>query len=171
MNAIAKFEKISKEQFTKDTKKLFELRFDDSEIERIWNSLELPKRSTMGSAGYDILAPFDITLEPNENITIPTGLRCHINNGWFMMIVPRSGLGFKYGMELMNTLAIIDSDYVFADNEGHIMLKIENKSTAKMTISIGKGVGMAQAIFLPFGFTEDDNADGRRVGGLGSTGM
>lgn len=171
MNAIAKFEKVSKEQFKKDMKDQFHQQFTDDEIDKIREFLEIPRRSTVESAGYDLFAPFDFTLEPGQMITIPTGLKCHMDFGWFMMIVPRSGLGFKYGMELMNTLAIIDSDYVFAKNDGHILLKFENKSNAKLTINIKQGVGMAQAIFLPFGFTKDDQTEQSRTGGFGSTGM
>lgn len=151
------FEIISKEQFNKDFDK-------DMEIE-----IKLPKRSTKKSAGYDVFAPFDIILKPNEDIKIPTGLRVYMQDGEFLAIVPRSGLGFKYYTRLANTLGIIDSDYVFSDNEGHIWVKLRNEG--KKDLYIKQGDAFCQAIFMPFLLVDDDNfEDGEdRNGGFGST--
>ncbi len=165
MNKIAQFMKVSKEQFTKD----FDESFGDSSA--IYENITLPTRSTKGSAGYDFKAPFDITLAPNETIKIPTGIRAKIDEGWVLMIYPRSGLGFKFRLQLNNTVGVIDSDYFGSDNEGHIMIKMTNCTNENKTVSVKAGDGFAQGIFMPFGITVDDEADGIRNGGFGSTGM
>ena len=131
--------------------------------------IKLPKRATKGSAGYDFFSPIDFELQPGETIKFPTGIRCLIDEGWFLAIVPRSGLGFKYRLQLDNTIGIIDSDYSHSNNEGHIFMKLTNDSKENKTLSIKKGTAIAQGIFLPYGITYDDNADGIRNGGFGST--
>lgn len=131
----------------------------------------LPERSTAGSAGYDLFAPFGFELAPMKSIIIPTGIRALIYPGWFLMIAPRSGLGTRFRLRLDNTVGIIDSDYSSADNEGHILIKLTNESTEGKTLSVASGTAFAQGIFIPFGITEDDCADGERHGGFGSTGQ
>ena len=82
---------------------------------------------------------------------------------------PRSGLGFKYRMQLDNTVGIIDSDYYNADNEGHIMAKITNDTKEDKIMEIENGKGFMQGIFVEYGITEDDDANGIRTGGFGHT--
>ena len=135
----------------------------------IYNRIKEPKRATIGSAGYDFYAPFDIELKPGETIKVPTGIRCEIEEGWVLTIYPRSGLGFKYRLQLNNTVGIIDSDYFSSSNEGHIYIKITNDSNENKIVSIKEGEGFAQGIFLPFGITIDDDASEIRNGGFGST--
>ena len=89
--------------------------------------------------------------------------------GWFLAIFPRSGLGFKYRLQLDNTVGIIDKDYDESDNEGHMFIKITNDSNSNQTITIKKGDGFAQGIFIPFGITMDDMVSTTRNGGFGST--
>jgi dUTP pyrophosphatase len=127
-----------------------------------FDDVQLPRRATAGSAGYDFFAPEDITLPG----TIKTGIRAKIAPGYVLFIFPRSGLGFKYGVKLVNTVGIIDSDYYNADNEGHIIIKLDSDTP----VTIKKGERFAQGIFLPFGITIDDSAEGVRIGGMGSTG-
>ena len=162
MNKVAKFFTVSRERFVKDCSE-----FENAEA--IYESLKLPKRATVGSAGYDFYAPFDFELKPNETIKIPTGIRAKIEPGWMLMICPRSGLGFKFRMQLNNTVGIIDSDYFESDNEGHIMVKITNASNEGRVISLKSGEAFAQGLFVPFGITEDDNVTDIRNGGIGST--
>ena len=162
MKRIAKFEKVSKEQFFGS----WELGENVSEV---YEDIKLPARATKGSAGYDFFAPVDFQLEPGETIKIPTGIRAWMEEGWVLKIYPRSGLGFKYRLQLNNTVGIIDSDYYNSDNEGHIFIKITNDSNEGKTISVKKGEGFAQGIFLEYGITVDDEAEGIRNGGFGST--
>lgn len=160
---IGCFEKVSYIQFKKDMEN-YGYTYDDMVI--IWNAIKLPKRATSGSAGYDFFAPFDIKLDPNsEGVVIPTGIRCRMLPGWVLNIYPRSGLGFKYGVSEYNTVGIIDSDYYFANNEGHIMVKLDCKKACE----ISDGTGFCQGIFMMHGITTDDNVRERRIGGLGST--
>jgi dUTP pyrophosphatase len=151
MNRIAKFYKVSKEQFGREE----------------YESIILPRRATAGSAGFDFYAPYDFALEPGEEIIIDTGIRARIDEGWVLVILPRSGSGFKYGVRLANTAGVIDSDYFNADNEGHIKIKLVGGSKA---FNVKAGDAFAQGIFLPYGITEDDDCVEERHGGFGSTG-
>ena len=90
-----------------------------------------------------------------------------MNEDWVLMCFPRSGLGFKYRVKLDNSVGIIDSDYAFSDNEGHIFIKLTNEGDKKLEVF--EGDGFAQGIFLQYGITEDDNATDKRNGGFGST--
>ncbi len=163
MNRIAKFEKVSFEEF----KKAFDLKED--EIKKIYDSVKLPCRATKGSAGYDFYTPVAFTLKSGETAKIPTGIRAKIENGWVLSLYPRSGLGFKFRLQLDNTVGIIDADYYNSDNEGHIFIKVTNCSYEEKTVSVEAGNGFAQGIFLPFGITEDDDVTEMRNGGFGST--
>ena len=111
----------------------------------------------------------DFQLQPSETAKIPTGIRAKIQEGWVLEIFPRSGLGFKFRLQLNNTVGIIDSDYFNSDNEGHIFIKITNDTNEGKTVRVDSGKGFAQGIFMPFGITEDDNVDEIRNGGFGST--
>ncbi len=161
MRRIAKFEKVSMKQFKEGCGR--------PNAEEIYNGIKLPRRATAGSAGYDFYAPYAITLAPGETAKIPTGIRVLIEPGWVLKLYPRSGLGFKYRLQLNNTVGIIDSDYSDSDNEGHIFIKITNDSNEGKTLEIPAGTGFAQGIFVEYGITVDDDADGARNGGFGST--
>lgn len=165
MNTVAQFEKVSYDEFYKAIKPLLPVDWTDDEIQEAWEVLELPSRSTANSAGYDFRAPVGFVVAPGEPMLVPTGIRVKIQDGWMLMCVPRSGLGFNHGVGLYNTVGIIDSDYYHSDNEGHIMLKVCTKSR----VEVEYGHKFAQGIFLPFGITEDDAAEGIRNGGFGST--
>lgn len=166
MKKIAKFEKVSLEQFKKDWIDTFG---DNDDIETIYNSIKLPKRATTGSAGYDFYAPVSIDIEPNNSIKIPTGIRAKIEENWVLTCYPRSGLGFKFRLQLDNTVGIIDSDYYYSSNEGHIMIKLTNDSRNNKSVHVENGAGFAQGIFLEYGITIDDAATEIRNGGFGST--
>ena len=166
---IAKFEKISYNEFKNSMQKLYpSLR--ENAIQRTYDEIILPTRATSGSAGYDIKTPVPFRLAGGQEITIPTGLRCQMADGWVMLIAPRSGLGFKYYTRLANVIGIIDSDYAYADNEGHIMIKMRcDHNDPDKVLLCHEGQAIAQALFVPFGITTDDCADGIRKGGFGST--
>lgn len=162
MKIAAKFEFVSKEQYLKD----FEFKEDACEV---YSKLKKPHRATAMSAGYDFYSPFDFHLEPGMTIKIPTGIRAKMPEDYVLMIYPRSGLGFKYRLQLNNTVGVIDSDYYNALNEGHIMIKIMNDSNEGKALDIKAGEGFAQGIFMQYGIVEDDDAKDIRVGGFGST--
>ena len=168
MMRVAKFEKVSEAQFIRDFCDAF-LGRTEEEAKEVYASLKLPARATAGSAGYDYYAPISFTLKPGETIKIPTGIRAAMQEGWVLCNFPRSGQGFKFRLQLNNTVGIIDSDYYDSDNEGHIMAKLTNDSNEGKVLSVKAGDGFMQGIFFPFGITENDEADGIRNGGFGST--
>jgi dUTP pyrophosphatase len=169
---MIKFDKVSLEEFAKNN--LLEIwdkdgnkKEDVFDYKTIYNNIVLPKRATKSSAGYDIFSPIDFILHVGESIKIPLGIRCEMDENVFLMIVPRSGLGFKYKLQLYNTCGIIDSDYFYSDNEGHIFVKFKNEGFKDLQIKVGDGI--CQGIFLNYLTTIDDAATEIRNGGLGST--
>lgn len=168
MKKVAQFFKVSFENFAGAVRADFP-QYSDADIKEIYEKLFLPRRATRGSAGYDIFAPFSFSLAPGETIKIPTGIRVKMDEDWVLTIFPRSGLGFKYRLQMNNTVGIIDSDYYNSDNEGHIFIKMTNDTNEGRTVEVAQGTGFAQGIFLEYGITVDDDADGVRNGGLGST--
>ena len=167
MNKIAQFEKVSYEEFYKDWLKTFPNETRD--IAEIYNAIKLPRRATKGSAGYDFYTPIGLKIAPQETVLIPTGIRVKMADDYVLMLFPRSGLGFKYRLQMNNTVGIIDSDYYYADNEGHIFCKLTNDTNENKTVDIASGQGMLQGIFVSFGITVDDEVDAVRTGGFGST--
>lgn len=167
MQKIAKFHKVTYNRFKHDWMDCF----GDSEevIQNAYDSIKLPKRATTGSAGYDFYTPIDIELNPNETIKIPTGIRVEMAEDWVLKLYPRSGLGFKYRLQLNNTVGIIDSDYFYSDNEGHIFAKITNDTNEGRVVKISAGEGFMQGIFIQYGITVDDEVTEIRNGGFGST--
>ena len=147
MKRVGEFEKVSYEQFYGAMSEIIDTEYKDDYIRMLYDTLELPKRATSGSAGYDFKSPFSFTLQPGDTIKIPTGVRVKID-----------------------TMGVIDSDYYYSDNEGHIFAKITNDSNEGKVIEVKAGDGFMQAIFIPYGITYSDSADGVRNGGMGSTG-
>ena len=166
MQRVAKFEKVSFEQFKKDWLDTF---YNTENIEEIYKGIKMPKRATSGSAGYDFYSTLAFELKPGESIKIPTGIRAKINDGWVLKLYPRSGLGFKFRVQMNNTVGIIDSDYYNSDNEGHIFCKIMNDTNEDKTVSLNQGAGFCQGIFVEYGITFDDDVTEERNGGFGST--
>lgn len=168
MKRIAKFHKVSMEQFLEGWKDCFPQRTEE-EAREVYEQLKLPRRATRGSAGYDFFSPVTFVLAPAETIKIPTGIRAQMESEWVLKCYPRSGLGFKYRLQLNNTVGIIDSDYFYSDNEGHIFAKITNDSNEDRTVTVEAGTGIMQGVFVEYGITVDDDATEIRNGGLGST--
>lgn len=168
MRRIAQFYKVSMENFIQAWKEEFPACVEQ-EICGIYESIKLPKRGTKGSAGYDFFSPLTFSLAPGETIKIPTGIRVRMEEDWVLKLYPRSGLGFQYRLQMNNTVGIIDSDYFFSDNEGHVFAKITNDSNEGKVLEVPAGTGFIQGIFLEYGITVDDCAEGIRNGGFGST--
>lgn len=161
MKYIARYEKVSENQFKNDLKSLMNLEED------CYNDIIIPKRATSGSAGYDFYSPIDVVVNPNEFVRIPTGIRCYMEKEYVLHLYPRSSLGFKYQMGLVNTTGVIDSDYYNADNEGHIIVGVVNRGNKPMEIK--KGDRFVQGVFVQYylAFEEENNEE--RHGGFGST--
>ncbi len=165
MQKVGYFEKVSYPQYKKDMQGYF---CNETDLRKSYDGLKMPRRATKGSAGYDFKAPFTFMLDPGETIKFPTGVKVIVNEGWWLGCLPRSSLGFKYRAQLDNTMGVIDSDYFQSDNEGHIFAKITNCGDRPLIVQAGDG--FMQGIFLPYGITNDDDAEGVRNGGMGSTG-
>ena len=168
MKRIARFEKVSLEQFREGWTDTFGSAEEEG-IREIYDGIKLPKRATAGSAGYDFFAPVRLTLAPGETVKVPTGIRVWMEPEWVLKCYPRSGLGFKFRLQLNNTVGIIDSDYYYSDNEGHIFAKITNDTNEGKTVEIKAGEGFMQGIFVEYGITLDDDVTAVRNGGFGST--
>ena len=161
------FEKISLEQWLEDYDPMD---CNESYATRKYEEIKLPKQGTKRAMGMDFFAPYDIVIPSHCYTTIPTGIRWVVsefetNAG--LLIVPRSGLGFKHGIRLANTIGVIDADYQFANNEGHIMIKLYNPSDE--TVEIRQGKGFAQGIVIPYLICDGAESDEDRIGGFGST--
>ena len=155
MERIAEFFKLSSERYAADGN------IND------YPDIRLPERATAGSAGYDFFMPYTATVNAGETVTVPTGIRAKINDGWVLQIYPRSSLGFKYRLTLNNTVGIIDGDYFNAKNEGHIFVRMTNCGNTPLTLP--KGQAFCQGVFTPYGITVSDCAAATREGGIGST--
>lgn len=157
---MRKIEKISLEEYNKY----------ENWGEEIYNNLELPKRATKYSAGYDIHCPFDMVLPAKGMLKVPTLLKVNMEDDDVFLIDVRSSLGFKHNVRLCNTIPVIDKDYYNnPDNEGHIFLKFYNPNDYDIEFKANDRI--AQGIFLKYGITVDDEADGVRSSGIGSTGV
>ena len=170
MRRVAKFEKVSEERFVSDLTDAFP-EYMKEQAKEIYLSLRLPERATKGSAGYDFYMPVPCGLKPGETVKIPTGVRVRMEEDWVLSLYPRSGLGFKYRLQLNNTVGIIDSDYYYSDNEGHIFAKLTNDSNE------GKGAVPERGRRLHAGGSSFPTASRRTTtrresenGGFGSTG-
>lgn len=156
---MIRFKKISFEEFKKAFKGI-----DEQEIHEAYENIKLPTRSTKGSAGYDFYMHSNLVTDKG---IYPTGIKAYMPKDTVLMIYPRSSLGMKHGFNLLNTVGIIDSDYADnPSNEGHIMVGFK----ADNTICLKTGDKLCQGIFISYRTTDDDSADGERVGGIGSTG-
>lgn len=131
-------------------------------------NVELPKRKTKKSAGYDFFAIEDFTLYPNKLYIVPTGVKAYMEDDEVLYLHIRSSVAFKRGVRMLNSIGVIDADFVDnPDNEGEISLGLLSHNDD--IVHIQKGERIAQGVFHKFLITDDDDAEGKRVGGIGST--
>lgn len=147
--------------------------------------ITLPKRSTKNSAGYDFCAAEDVVIEsvfkkalkfitnneesPVKPTLVKTGIKSYMPEDEVLYIYNRSSNPMKKGMVLANSVGVIDSDYFEnPDNDGHIMFAFYNFYPFDITIKKGEKIG--QGIFQKYLIADDDEAEGERLGGYGSTG-
>lgn len=170
---MIKFETVSLAQYIADRLEALLTDGKDREealrqVQQEYESIELPRRGTTYSAGYDLRTPADYTLEPGESLVIPTGLRIQMEDNMWLGVYIRSSLGFKYNVRLKNSVAVIDADYYGADNEGHLKIGIYNGGSRPLVLHAGDA--FAQGILQKYYITDDDEpVQKRRSGGFGST--
>ena len=139
--------------------------FEDKDI-------NLPIRKTKYSAGYDIEAAEDTVVpsfKKGMNPTlVKTGLKAYMQDDEVLFLYNRSSNPKKKGLILANSVGVIDKDYYGnVDNDGHIMFAFYNIKDEDITIKKGEAIG--QGVFQKYLITDDDNAEGERMGGFGST--
>lgn len=167
MEQKLKFEKVSYTQFCADAQKngIF---LTPAEMVEAYEGIELPKRATEGSAGYDFRSPLDLIIKPGSTSTFPTGIKAEMPKWITLLMFIRSSLGIKRGLSLPNGVAVIDSDfYGNESNDGDITMVLRNGSDVEQHIIRGQAV--AQGVFVEYGKTDEDMAIGIRKGGIGST--
>ena len=134
--------------------------------------INLPIRKTKYSAGYDIEAAEDVVIPSFKKETNPTlvktGIKAYMEADEVLLLYNRSSNPKKKGLILANSVGVIDKDYYGnPDNDGHIMFAFYN--IKEEDIEIKKGEAIGQAIFQKYLISDDDNAQGERLGGFGST--
>jgi dUTP pyrophosphatase len=164
---MSHFEKVSFEQWKADcgVKGL-----SDSGLREWYDSIKLPKQATASSAGCDFYMPFNLNFEGGSSFRIATGVRWVCDEGdrdKVLLVMPRSGLGFRYGIRLSNTVGVIDADYCDSDNEGHIIVSLVNPSD--QTVPLAEGKPFAQGIVVRYEVPDGAGSEGARNGGFGST--
>ena len=154
------FEKISFDQFVKDV----------TDDRMLYDSIELPKRSTKNSAGYDIKSIENGIIKPGEYKRFKTGLKVSMNPDEVLYIYSRSSLGYKHGVTMVNSVGVIDSDfYNNSDNEGHFSVCLINQGTEDFEVKIGDRI--AQGVFMKYLIVDnEEEIESVRNGGFGSTG-
>jgi len=173
-----KFEKVSKETFRQALVSTFiklgkteeeSQEFAASIATENLDDIDIPKRSTVASAGYDFQIPFTVTIHPGQTIIVPTGIKVKLDPDKVLMIAPRSSIGIKKHLKLANTQAYIDADYYNnISNEGHIMIALTSENDSNVTLEYKDKI--AQGIIIQYFTTEDDDCTDSRTGGIGSTG-
>ena len=170
---VAKFRKVSYEQYAKDMRECgFYL--PDNEMKEAYDAIKIPVRATQGSAGYDFFSPIpfalrNMTVAP-RGITFPTGIQCELAPGFCLFMLPKSGLGIRQYSRLGNCIGLIDRDYIFSDNEGDIYVNLRSDIPGNPPVDIHVGQAICQGIILPFCVVDKDETTEKRNGGLGSTG-
>lgn len=162
------FEKVSFEEWSKDIPLK---NVNSNTLLKWWNNIKLPNQGTTHSMGVDFYVPYEIKVLAHNKVKIPTGIRwvcdSEFDHIYGMLIVPRSSVGIKLGLRLLNTVGVIDADYYLADNEGHIMLFMEN--TTDEDVVLKNGQGLAQGLIVPYVIPETSASESLRHGGFGST--
>ncbi len=139
--------------------------------DKIGGEIPFPHYATPGSAGLDLRACIDDTIQlaPGETQLVPTGLAVHIaSDAYAGMILPRSGLGHKHGIVLGNLVGLIDSDY-----QGELLISVWNRGNDHFTIHPAER--LAQLVIVPvvqaeFEIVTDFLPSSRNAGGFGHTG-
>lgn len=133
------------------------------------NPTTLPKRGSVGSAGYDFYSKETVTIYPNQSHTLWTDVKAYMNNNEVLKIYVRSSIGIKKNLRLKNSVGIIDADYYSnVSNDGNIGIALHNFGEFPVTIEAGERV--AQGIFEYYLVADGDETVSLRSGGIGSSG-
>jgi len=145
---MRRFEKISWDQFKKDI----------GNDKKLYKEYQLPKRKTEKAAAYDFLALRDFVLKPGEVKKIPTGIKVQMQEDEVLLLIVRSGMGFKWNVRMCNQVGVIDADYYSNDdNEGHIWIKLQNEGNEDYIVK--KGDGIIQGMFINYLKVDNEKDD------------
>ena len=162
------FEKVSYEQWSKDVP--FK-NIPASTLMKWYHEIKLPQQGTAYSMGVDFFVPYTVKVLAHNKVKIPTGIRWVCDNKedkqYGLLIVPLSSTGIKQGIRLLNTVGVVDADYYLSDNEGHIMLFMEN--TTDDNVMLNKGKGIVQGLIVSYITPQFAETNADRYGGFGST--
>lgn len=168
---MSHFEKVSFEIWSEDMKKSGIKGISNELLRKWYDEIKLPMQATTHSAGCDIFMPYCFNHASKTSAIIPTGIRWvnDIDNcsGKVLLIFPRSGLGFKHGIRLSNTVGVVDEDYCISDNQGHILVSLYNPSDSDVYYE--KGKAFSQAIIVKYEIPNGAESSSSRNGGFGST--
>jgi dUTP pyrophosphatase len=130
---------------------------------------DLPKRSTKNSGGYDFFVPEDTVCKAHEITMVKSGVKAYFPDDEVLLLFNRSSNPKKKGLIILNGVGVVDSDYYGnPDNEGEMAGLFYNMLDEDVVLKAGEK--MMQGVFVKYGITDDDNAEGIRTGGFGSTG-
>ncbi|AGE50800.1 dUTP pyrophosphatase [Paramecium bursaria Chlorella virus CVB-1] len=126
----------------------------------------VPTRGSDGAAGYDLTSVVDITVPALGRVAVATGLAMRVPSGTYGRIAPRSGLAYKYGIDVL--AGVVDEDY-----RNEVLVILYNTSDCDYIIK--KGDRIAQLVLEKISTPEveivDDLDKTSRTGGFGSTGV
>ena len=164
-----RFEKVTYEAFKSD---MIKYGWSEELAREAYDNIRMPERKTKYSAGYDISSSFSFKMMPGERITIPTGIKAVFSpdeaKSFHLQLFIRSSVGINRHVVMSNQTGVIDSDYAGnIDNDGDMLIAIWNTSDHVVIFDAGERI--IQAIFMIHGLTTDDCAEGKRIGGVGST--
>jgi len=170
MQKAGSFEKVSFEQFAGAMKGEFGI--GETEAKMMHDLIDLPMRATKGSAGYDFKSSVTVKLSPGASVKIPTGIRVKIDDGWWLCCAPRSGLGCNTICSWTTPSALLTATTATPTTRGTSTPRLPTPASKQgKGLSIGAGDRFMQTIFIPYGITYSDAAEGVRNGGWGSTGV
>ena len=131
--------------------------------------VQLPKRMTKHSVGYDFFSPVDVVIPAGEQFAVYTGIKSHFQIDEALFFFSRSSWAIKHGIKLKNDVAVFEADYYNnPGNEGEAIITLVNVSDKNFEMK--KGDRFCQAVFQKILLADGDDADGDRLGGVGSTG-
>lgn len=143
------------------------------QIKQLHPNFQMPTRGTEHAGAYDLYMPtagiVNLHDVPSTGLLVGLGFAAAVPVGFVALILPRSGAGAKHGVQLRNTVGVIDSDY-----RGEWMVKITQQEQTEF--GWAEGERLFQYILVPVAtydpvLTEELPTTARGEGGFGSTGQ
>jgi len=128
----------------------------------------MPTKGSHFSGAYDIYMPEDGSIQ-GESKLVGLGFAAAVPANSVALLLPRSSVGAKFGVELNNTCGVIDSDY-----RGEWKAALKTKAGNYYTWKAGDR--LLQFLIIPITWvylklTDSLDPSLRGAGGFGSTGQ